>query len=60
MNHVLAEGAQLARAGWLMGVMTAVFLAWFVGWTWWAYSKGNRARMDEAAMLPLDTGEDES
>ena len=30
----------------------------FVGWMWWAYSARNRARMAQAALLPLTTGDD--
>lgn len=58
MNPVFREAAELARLGWVMGVATVVFVACFVGWTWWAYSASNRARMAEAALLPLSTGDD--
>ena len=53
MNPLFREAAHHAEFGWLMGLMTALFLACFVGWTWWAYSKNNRERMHEAALLPL-------
>lgn len=53
MNHVLAQGAALLDHGWVAGVVTAVFLACFLGWTWWAFSARNRGRMNEAAKLPL-------
>ncbi|HET9982173.1 MAG TPA: CcoQ/FixQ family Cbb3-type cytochrome c oxidase assembly chaperone [Longimicrobiales bacterium] len=53
MNPVFHAAGETARYGWLMGVLTVLFLACFVGWTWWAYESGNRERMDEAARLPL-------
>ena len=53
MNHVLHEAAETARLGWIMGVMTVLFLTCFLGWIWWAYRPGNRARMEEDARLPL-------
>jgi cbb3-type cytochrome oxidase subunit 3 len=37
-----------------MGVMTAVFLVCFTGWTWWAYSRRNAAAMEDAARMPFD------
>jgi cbb3-type cytochrome oxidase subunit 3 len=59
VNPVIREAAHWAQHGWIMGVMTVVFLACFVGWTWWAFAKENRARFEEAALLPLTTGDDE-
>jgi cbb3-type cytochrome oxidase subunit 3 len=53
MNHVLHLGAMSVSHGWLLGVTTVVFLLCFLGWTWWAYSAGNRERMNQAARLPL-------
>ena len=58
MNPLFREAALLAQGGWIMGVMTVVFLACFVGWSWWAYAAHNRSRMDEAARLPFTTGEE--
>ncbi len=40
--------------GTLLGIMTAVFLACFVGWTVWAWLPRNRKNMEEASRLPLD------
>jgi cbb3-type cytochrome oxidase subunit 3 len=37
-------------------VMTVIFLAWFVGWTIWAFLPSNRARFEEAARMPLTDG----
>ena len=57
MNTVLKEGATWVEHGWVMGVMTALFLVFFIGWTWWAYSKDNREKFEEAGRLPLTTGD---
>jgi cbb3-type cytochrome oxidase subunit 3 len=57
MNPVYREAAVHVQHAWIMGVMTLLFIACFVGWTWWAYSKRNRARMAQAALLPLTTGD---
>ena len=51
MNHVLDSA--VVEYAWLMGVTTVLFMVCFVGWTWWAYSRANRERMNEAALLPL-------
>lgn len=58
MNTVLQAGVRSIELGWLAGVMTAVFLAFFAGWTWWAFAKRNRARFEEAALLPLSNGDE--
>jgi cbb3-type cytochrome oxidase subunit 3 len=58
MNPVLREAGGYVEHAWLMGAMTVLFIACFVGWTWWAYAARNRAMMEEAALLPLTTGED--
>jgi cbb3-type cytochrome oxidase subunit 3 len=57
MNPLFKEAAQYAELGWLMGVTTALFLACFIGWTWWAFSHRNRERMAAAAWLPLSEDE---
>jgi cbb3-type cytochrome oxidase subunit 3 len=58
MNPVFREAAEQLRLGWLMGVMTAVFLVTFLGWTWWAWSKRNQAALEEASRLPFQDGGD--
>jgi cytochrome c oxidase cbb3-type subunit IV len=35
-------------------VATLASLVTFLGIVWWAYSRGNRARFDEAARLPFE------
>lgn len=54
MNPVFHAAAEAAEYGWLMGVMTAAFLATFLGWTWWAWRPKNRPMMEAAANLPFD------
>ena len=39
-----------------MGVMTAVFLVFFIGWALWAYDPKRKAQMDQAAMMPFNEG----
>lgn len=58
MNPAFQAAAETARLGWIMGVMTLVFLLFFTGWTWWAFSRRNAARMEEASRMPFD-GADE-
>ena len=56
MNHVLQAAAEHVQLGWVLGVMTVIFLAWFVGWTIWAFLPSNRARFEKAARMPLTDG----
>ena len=58
MNQVLQAAAESASLGWLMGFMTVFFLAWFIGWTVWAFHPRNKQRMEEAARMPLSDGGD--
>jgi len=53
MNPLFKEAALFAQHGWVMGAMTVLFLACFVGWTYWAYAGHNRENMERAARLPL-------
>ena len=59
MNPVFREGVSHIQLAWISGVMTVVFTLVFIGWAWWAFSKKNKQRFEEAAQLPLDTGGDE-
>jgi cbb3-type cytochrome oxidase subunit 3 len=58
MNPIYREAAVHVQGAWIMGVMTLLFIACFIGWTWWAYSAKNRARMEQASRLPLTTGDE--
>lgn len=56
MNPLLREAAASVQHGWLLGVMTALFLLLFIAWVWWAWAPGRKAAMDEYARMPLDDG----
>jgi len=58
MNHILETAASNVGLGWMLGLMTAFFLMWFVGWTVWAFLPANKRKMEEAARLPLLDGGD--
>ena len=53
MNHVFAQAAGALDNVWVMAITTVIFLALFIAWTAWAYSSGNRERMERAARMPL-------
>ncbi len=54
MNHVLGQGAGTVEHAWIMGLVTILFLVVFVGLIGWTYARRNRARMEQAARLPLE------
>ena len=56
MNTAFQAAAETARLGWMMGALTVVFLLFFVGWTWWAYSSRNKQLMEQASRMPLSDG----
>jgi cbb3-type cytochrome oxidase subunit 3 len=58
MNPIFREAAETARLGWLMGLMTALFLGCFALWIWWAFAPSRRARMEEASRMPFSDGGD--
>ena len=37
----------------ISGIFTIAAIICFFGVTWWAYTRHNRARFEEASMLPL-------
>jgi cbb3-type cytochrome oxidase subunit 3 len=53
MSQLLVD-MNTSSLGWLGGGLTALFLASFLGWTWFAYSPANRARHEAAGNLPLE------
>ena len=59
MNPVFLAAAESARLGWVMGVMTVVFLGVFLGWTWYAWNPANKQLMQDMAAMPLNDGGDE-
>lgn len=54
MNPVIRQAAESVQMGWLLGLMTIVFLVAFVGWTWWAYAPSRRQLMEEYGRIPFD------
>ncbi|MFZ5625347.1 MAG: cbb3-type cytochrome oxidase subunit 3 [Gemmatimonadota bacterium] len=58
MNPLLREAADSVRYGWVLGIMTVVFLGCFVAWVWWTCTPRNRQRLEEAARLPFSDGGD--
>lgn len=50
----LIVGADTMPLGWLGGLLTAVFLACFLGWAWWAYRPANRARHEASGRIPFE------
>jgi cytochrome c oxidase cbb3-type subunit 4 len=56
VNPLIEAAANSVSLGWVMGIATVFFLAWFVGWTWWAFSPRNKERFEEAARMPFSDG----
>jgi cbb3-type cytochrome oxidase subunit 3 len=54
MNPLFNQAEATVQGGLLLGVMTAVFLLFFIGWALWAYDPNRRDEMDEAAQMPFD------
>jgi len=59
MNILLEEAAGAVEAGWILGLMTVVFIAIFLWWAWWAYTPRHRKMMDEVSKMPLGDGGEE-
>lgn len=60
MKTLLHEASAADASGLLMGVMTLLFLAFFCGWVWYAYSPRFRARHDHHARIPFGEPSDGS
>ncbi len=58
MNPLLKDAAESVAMGWLLGLMTVVFLAVFVGWAWYAYRPRHRGLMEELGKMPFSDGGD--
>jgi len=54
VNPLINEAAGTIEGGWLLGVMTAVFLATFLFWLWYAYAPSHRDRMEAAGRIPFE------
>jgi len=59
MNPLREAAVDAVSGGWIMAVMTVLFLVFFLGWVAWAYAARNREAFEEAARLPLTTAEDD-
>ena len=55
VRHQIAE---LVAGGEVLGVMTALFLLAFIGWTVWAYRPANRDAMERYGRIPFDGDDD--
>lgn len=53
MNTLTRTAAESVQLGWMLGIMTVLFLVFFVAWTVWAYSPKRKAELEEAALLPF-------
>lgn len=56
MNPVVQAAAESVQLGWLLGVMTVVFFAVFLAWTWWAYAPSRREKMERYGRIPFEEG----
>jgi cbb3-type cytochrome oxidase subunit 3 len=59
VNPVFRAAAESAQLGWVMGLMTVVFLGVFLAWTWYAWNPANKQLMQDMAAMPLNDGGDE-
>ena len=41
-------------SGTISGIVTVVFVVVFIGIVWWAYSRGNKDRFEDAGKLPFE------
>ena len=58
MNQIFQAAAETVSLGWLLAFMLIFFMGWFIGWTVWAYLPRNKAKLEEAARMPLMDGGD--
>jgi cbb3-type cytochrome oxidase subunit 3 len=56
MNPLLKQAADSVQLGWVLGIMTVLFLAGFLFWIWWAWSARNKARWEADSSLPFNDG----
>ena len=54
---VIHQIAETVDFGWLLGLMTVVFLITFIAWAVWAWLPGNKEAFEAASLLPLDDGD---
>jgi cbb3-type cytochrome oxidase subunit 3 len=56
MNTLLKEAAGSVQGGWILGLVTVLFILSFLWWLWYAYAPGHKQMMEEAARMPFDDG----
>ncbi len=56
MNTLLREAAGSVQGGWILGLVTVLFILSFLWWLWYAYAPAHKEMMEEAARMPLDDG----
>lgn len=57
MNPLFNQAEATVQGGAFLGVMTAIFLVFFIGWALWAYDPARKDEMDAAARMPLEDGD---
>ncbi len=57
MSPIVHQVSQTTDLGWVMGVMTLVFLGSFMAWSWYAWNPKNKAIHEASSLLPLDDSE---
>jgi cytochrome c oxidase cbb3-type subunit 4 len=45
-------------SGIVSGIVTIIFIVVFIGIVWWAYSKSNKQRFEDAGKLPFEEEDD--
>jgi cbb3-type cytochrome oxidase subunit 3 len=56
VNPLFAEAAGTVQGTWVMGLMTVVFLVFFLGWVLWAYAPTRKDYFEEAGRMPFTDG----
>ena len=56
MNTLLREASGSVQGGWILGVVTLLFIISFLWWVWYAYTPEHREMHDRNALMPLDDG----
>lgn len=57
MNPIYQAASNQVVLGGLMGAMTVLFFACYIGWALWAYLPSRRAAMEAASRIPFEEDE---
>jgi cbb3-type cytochrome oxidase subunit 3 len=57
-NPLFHRAGEVAQDGWIMGVMTVVFLLTFAAWSLYAYAPWAREAHEQNARIPFSSEED--